>query len=86
MFEKKKKEKQCERKPLKIDGQQIMSIISLESSMEFARLAVELINKYKANNIDVVPISELEKCHAESLRNALGSDSAVQYLLEQMED
>ena len=39
-----------------------MMAMSVETSLEFNKLVTELIQKYRANNIDVIPIKDLEVC------------------------
>lgn len=42
---------------------------------------IDLVNKYKAHNIDVVPISEIEQVIKESYDHALRGDGLIKKLL-----
>lgn len=41
----------------------------------------ELVQKYKSNNIDVIPISEIEQIYSEAVRKSSGKDSLVNKML-----
>lgn len=58
-------------------GHQFMMALSVDTVMHFQHTVIDLMNKYRANNIDVVPISELENCMQESVSQALGSEGAA---------
>lgn len=80
MFEDKKNEGFAS-KP-NFDSMQFMFAMATETSLEFNKLVTELIQKYKANNIDVIPIKELEKCQCESMEKALGENSFVSSIMK----
>lgn len=63
-------------------GMKFMMAMSVETSLEFNKLVTELIQKYKANNIDVIPITELEKCQCESMKKALGENSLLSSIMK----
>lgn len=63
-------------------GVDFMMAISIDASLAFNKLATELINKYKANGVDVVPISELENCQRQSLEQSLGKGSLIEHLMK----
>jgi len=47
------------------------AILRAFSSMNFSAAMIEIVFKYKANNIDVIPISEIEKAMSDSITKAL---------------
>lgn len=58
-------------------GMKLIIAMAVETSLEFGRLVNELILKYKANNIDVIPIKELEECQRESMKKATEDNSLL---------
>lgn len=54
----------------------------VESSLETGKELHELISKYKANGIDVVPISELEAIQIKGIEKSLKEDSLTQTLMK----
>ena len=59
-----------------------MMAMSVETSLEFNKLVTELIQKYRANNIDVIPIKELEECQCKSMKKALGENSLLSSIMK----
>lgn len=55
-------------------GLKLMMAVSVQTSMEFQSLVNDLISKYKANNIDVIPIKELEECIHKSIEKSLSPE------------
>ena len=55
-------------------GLKLMMAMSVQTSMEFQSLVTELISKYKANNIDVIPIKELDECLQKSIEKSLSPE------------
>lgn len=62
------------------DPMKLMFGMMVESSLETGKLLHELVLKYKANNIDVVPISELEAIEAKGIEKTLSKGSMTQKL------
>ncbi len=52
-------------------GLKLMLAMSVQTSIEFQHLANDLISKYEANNIDVIPIKELKECMNKSVEKSL---------------
>ncbi len=53
----------------------------VESSLETGKLLHELILKYKANNIDVIPISELEAIEIKGVEKTFAEGSLTKKLI-----
>lgn len=63
-------------------GMKFMMTMLVETSLEFNKLVNKLISKYKANNVDVIPIRELEECQCKSMKKALGENSLLSSILK----
>ena len=63
-------------------GMKFMMAMSVETSLEFNKLVTELIQKYEANNIDVIPIKELEECQCKSMKKALEENSLLSSIMK----
>lgn len=66
------------------DPMKLMLSMMVESSMETGKLLHELILKYKANNIDVIPISELEAIEAKGIEKTLAEGSLTKKLVGEL--
>lgn len=55
----------------------------IETSMESQQLIHELVNKYKANGVDVIPISEIEKCFQSGIDKIKDENSLTSKLLKE---
>ena len=53
----------------------------VESSLEVAHGLHEIVNKYQAHNIDVVPISELEEILHKGIEKTMEEGSLTNHLL-----
>jgi hypothetical protein len=64
----------------KFDPMRLMFGMMVESFLETGKLLHELVLKYKANNIDVIPISELEAIESKGIEKTLSKGSLTQKL------
>lgn len=55
--------------------------MTIEACMETNKLLHELILKYKANNIDVIPISELEAIEVKGIKKTLAKGSLTKQFI-----
>ena len=69
---------------MKNDPMKFIFGMMVESSLEVAQGVHEIINKYKANNIDVVPISDLEKILHKGVEKTMEEGSLTKHLLGEM--
>lgn len=69
---------------MKNDPMKFIFGMMVESSLEVASGLHEIINKYKANNIDVIPISDLEKILHKGVEKTMEEGSLTKHLLGEM--
>ena len=62
----------------------LMTSMAVEVSINVASGVHDLMMKYKANNIDVVPISEIEKIYADSVSRVKTKDSLTTSLMQKI--
>lgn len=62
---------------LKQNPMAMLFVMSIEANMESVNNIQKLISKYEANNIDVIPISEIRECFANGVKKALDKDSLM---------
>lgn len=62
----------------------MMTGIAVEAAMATTAEIHDLMTAYKKNNIDVVPIAELEKAFHNGLRKANEKGSLTSHLVEKM--
>ena len=67
---------------IKNDPMALLFGMFTEQAMEATSRITELVNKYKANNIDVIPISEIEDCMKKGVEKATGEDSFMSKMLK----
>lgn len=63
-------------------GLKLMMAMSVQTSMEFQSLVNDLISKYKANGVDVIPISELESCMHKSIEKSLSPEGFLASMMK----
>ena len=68
---------------LKQNPMAMLLTMSIEANMETSNNIHKLISKYEANNIDVIPISEIKECFANGVKKALDEDSLMNKLLKE---
>lgn len=68
---------------LKQNPMAMLLTMSIESNMETNNSIQKLISKYEANNIDVIPISEIKECFTNGIKKALDEDSLMSKLLKE---
>lgn len=59
----------------------MMLTMAVDSSMAVHSELTNIISKYKSNNIDVVPIRELEDCIEKSVKKSLGDDGLLKKMM-----
>lgn len=59
----------------------MMLAMAIDTSMNATSRVKELIDKYKASGIDVVPISELEECISKSIEHATSEKGLLNCIL-----
>lgn len=64
-------------KNLKQNPMAMLFAMSIEANMESVNNIQKLISKYEANNIDVIPISEIRECFVNGVKKALDKDSLM---------
>lgn len=79
MFNSDKKNESMQEPPM---GLKLMLAMSVQTGMEFQKLVSDLISKYKANNIDVIPIKELEECMHKSIDKSLSPDGIMASIMK----
>ena len=68
---------------LKQNPMAMLLTMSIEANMETSNNIQKLVSKYEANNIDVIPISEIKKCFVNGVTKALDEDSLMNKLLKE---
>ena len=66
---------------LKKDPIALMTVMMIESSIETRRQIVDLVNKYKSANVDVIPINEIEECFVRATDKSVNNDSLLKKIL-----
>lgn len=64
-----------------LDPMKLLFGMMVESSLVVGQKLSTLIHKYEANNIDVVPISELKEIIAQGMRKTMEEGSLTNHLL-----
>lgn len=66
---------------LKSNPMAMMLAMAIDTSMASTSKIQELMNKYKASGVDVIPISELEQCISSSVEHATSEKGLLNSIL-----
>jgi hypothetical protein len=55
----------------------LMLALSVDTSMKFTAEINNLIKKYQANGVDVIPIKEIEELQATTLKESMENDNSL---------
>lgn len=76
-----KKENEMEEN-FKTNPMALMMAMAVESSLESTSKIIELVSKYKASGVDVVPISEIDECLKSGTKKVMSEDSLTASMLK----
>lgn len=66
---------------LKSNPMGLLLSLSIDSALVTHSAIIDLVNKYKANSIDAIPISEIENCIKKGIEKATGKDGLMASIL-----
>ncbi len=66
------------------DPMNLMIGMMIDTSMETTHKLIEVVNKYRASNIDVIPISEIEACLEAGHKKATSPDGLLKKMIDEI--
>lgn len=60
----------------------MMLAMAIDTSMSSTSKIKDLMDKYKASGVDVIPISELEQCFSQSIEHATSEKGLLNSILK----
>ncbi len=70
-----------EENDIKKDPMALMLGMVIDSTMETTHKLIEIVNKYEAAGIDVIPINELKECLSAGHKKSLSEDGFLNKVL-----
>lgn len=70
-----------EKEDFKKDPFGLMTAVMIDSSMKSCGKIIELMNKYEANGIDVIPIKDIREALTKARDEALGNEGLLKSIL-----
>lgn len=67
-----------------MNAQSLMTSVAIETALSTTSALIDVVKKYEAAGIDVVPISELKVCMEAGMEAALKEDSVTTRILKGM--
>lgn len=67
-----------------MNAQSLMTSVAIETALSTTSALIDVVKKYEAAGIDVVPISELKVCMVAGMEAALKEDSVTTRILKGM--
>lgn len=70
-----------EKEDFKKDPMGLITAVMIDSSLKSCNKIIGLIHKYEANNVDVIPISEIRQALDEAREESLGDTGLLKTIL-----